>query len=164
MRWRYRKGNHPEGKGLVAMYEGDTSLNWHKVFTRNKKFYLPIYLCSTERTKRGVSIPLPEGLDFTRETTTHHAVSCQYSTHDLILHVGVFTKNKRCDVATYVLCRVSFLLVEIYTSPRVCVRSSINTVLRQHLFLKPPKAPMKLSEIQHTQVSLETIEWVYSKI
>lgn len=26
-----------------------------------------------ERTKRGVSIPLPEGLDFTRETTTHHA-------------------------------------------------------------------------------------------
>ncbi|XP_073415448.1 phospholipid transfer protein isoform X2 [Dendrobates tinctorius] len=25
-----------------------------------------------ERTKRGVSIPLPEGLDFTRETTTHH--------------------------------------------------------------------------------------------
>ncbi|KAM4692297.1 phospholipid transfer protein [Rhinophrynus dorsalis] len=26
-----------------------------------------------ERTKRGVTIPLPEGLDFTRETTTHHA-------------------------------------------------------------------------------------------
>ncbi|CAI9535788.1 unnamed protein product, partial [Staurois parvus] len=26
-----------------------------------------------ERTKGGVSIPLPEGLDFTRETTTHHA-------------------------------------------------------------------------------------------
>ncbi|XP_072259895.1 phospholipid transfer protein [Pyxicephalus adspersus] len=26
-----------------------------------------------ERTKRGVSIPLPEGLDFTRETTSHHA-------------------------------------------------------------------------------------------
>lgn len=26
-----------------------------------------------ERTKQGVSIPLPEGLDFTRETTTHHA-------------------------------------------------------------------------------------------
>ncbi|KAM8946808.1 phospholipid transfer protein [Pelodytes ibericus] len=26
-----------------------------------------------ERTKRGVRIPLPEGLDFTRETTTHHA-------------------------------------------------------------------------------------------
>lgn len=26
-----------------------------------------------DRTKRGVSIPLPEGLDFTRETTTHHA-------------------------------------------------------------------------------------------
>ncbi|XP_063816547.1 phospholipid transfer protein [Pseudophryne corroboree] len=26
-----------------------------------------------ERTKRGVGIPLPEGLDFTRETTTHHA-------------------------------------------------------------------------------------------
>ncbi|KAM4622393.1 phospholipid transfer protein [Discoglossus pictus] len=25
-----------------------------------------------ERTKRGVSIPLPEGLDFTRETTSHH--------------------------------------------------------------------------------------------
>uniref|UniRef100_A0A8C5R9A5 Phospholipid transfer protein n=1 Tax=Leptobrachium leishanense TaxID=445787 RepID=A0A8C5R9A5_9ANUR len=26
-----------------------------------------------ERTKRGVRIPLPDGLDFTRETTTHHA-------------------------------------------------------------------------------------------
>ncbi|NP_001087767.2 phospholipid transfer protein S homeolog precursor [Xenopus laevis] len=26
-----------------------------------------------DRTKRGVQIPLPEGLDFTRETTTHHA-------------------------------------------------------------------------------------------
>ncbi|XP_075205872.1 phospholipid transfer protein [Anomaloglossus baeobatrachus] len=25
-----------------------------------------------ERTKKGVSIPLPEGLDFTRESTTHH--------------------------------------------------------------------------------------------
>lgn len=30
---------------------------------------------STERTWRGVQIPLPEGIDFVREVVTNHAVS-----------------------------------------------------------------------------------------
>lgn len=29
----------------------------------------------TERTRRGVQIPLPEGMDFVREVVTNHAVS-----------------------------------------------------------------------------------------
>ncbi|NWX94366.1 PLTP protein, partial [Nothoprocta pentlandii] len=34
---------------------------------------LPLFLPLAERTKKGVQIPLPEGMDFTREVVTNHA-------------------------------------------------------------------------------------------